>query len=106
MPRKVFDFSRGNFDDLRNSLLHILPDFTMSTGSIDDCWKRWKKLFLGAVHKFIPTKIIKCKNCAPWIDGEVRHFIRKKYDALRKFRKNRSDIRKQILRELSKKVKI
>jgi hypothetical protein len=57
------------------------------------------------VDKFIPTRTIKDKKCPPWIDAEVRHFIRKKYEALRKFRKDRSDIRKQNLRELSQKVK-
>ena len=61
MPRKVFDFTRGNFDDLRNSLLDILPDFTMSTDSIDNCWKRWKKLFLGAVHKLFQQRSLKTK---------------------------------------------
>ncbi len=54
VPRKVFDFNRGNFDELRSSLLRILPDFTMSTDSIDDCWLKWKKLFLDAVGKFVP----------------------------------------------------
>jgi hypothetical protein len=58
VPRKVFDFNRGNFDEFRSSLLRILPDFTMSTDSIDDCWLKWKKLFLGAVGKFVPTKTI------------------------------------------------
>ena len=103
VPRKVFDFSRGNFDDLRNSLRNSLillcPRTVLMIAGKDE------KNCSGAVHKFIPTKIIRDKNFPPWIDGEVRHFIRKKYDALRKFRKNRSDICKQILRELSQKVK-
>ena len=83
--------------------LTLLCQRTVS--NIDDCWLKWKKLFLGAVDKFIPTRTIKDKKCPPWIDGEVRHFIGKKYDALRKFRKDRSDIRKQNLRELSQEVK-
>ena len=99
----TYSGNRGNFDELRSSILRILPDLAMSTDSIDDCWLKWEKMFLGAVD--IPTRTIKDKKCPPWIDGEVRHFIRKKYDALRKFRKDRSDIRKQNLRELSQKVK-
>lgn len=39
-----------------------------------------------------------------WIDGEVRHLIRKKYAALRKFRQHKMEGCKQKLRALSKNV--
>jgi hypothetical protein len=62
VSRKVFDFNGSNFDELPSSHLRILPDFIMSTDSIDDCWLKWKKLFLVAVDKFIPTRTIKDNN--------------------------------------------
>ena len=60
---------------------------------------------MDAVHKFIPVKIVKDVNSPPWIDGEVRYFIRKKYSALKKYRNCRTDYRKRKLRELSQTVK-
>ena len=41
-------------------------------------------------------------NSPPWIDREVRHWIRKKYTALKKFRLNKSPDRKRKLRTLIK----
>jgi hypothetical protein len=44
-------------------------------------------------------------NSPPWIDGEVRHFIRKKYAALKKFRQSKSAARKHKLRTLTQTIK-
>ena len=60
---------------------------------------------MDAVHKFIPIKIVKDVDSPPWIDGEVRYFIRKKFSALKKYRNCRTDYRKRKLRELSQTVK-
>ena len=89
----VFDYRRGNFDELR-SYLTRKPCETISSDDINECWSQWKEWFLNAVQKFITVKKVKDKNSPPWIDGEVRYHIRKKYAALKKYRKIRSDYRK------------
>ena len=53
----------------------------------------------------VPTKLVPDTNSPPWIDGEVRHLIRKKYTALRHYRKNKTSTRKIKLRNLCQKVK-
>ena len=53
----------------------------------------------------MPTKTVNDTNSPPWIDSEVRHHIRKKYGALRKYRLNKSDDNKLKLRSLSQHVK-
>ena len=45
-------------------------------------------------------------NSLPWIDSEVRHWIRKKYTALKKFCLNKTPERKRKLRILSQTVKV
>ncbi len=60
-------------------------------------WLQWKTIF--------QQEQIKDTNSPPWIDNEVRHFIRKKYLALKKYRQNKSETRKRRLRELSRVVK-
>ena len=62
-------------------------------------------MFLTAVESYIPVKTMSDTNSPPWIDREVRHLIRKKYTALKKYRLVKSDARKLKLRTLSKKIK-
>ena len=52
-----------------------------------------------------PVKTITDINSPPWIDSEVRHLVRKKYTALKKYCMNKSDSRKLKLRTISRNVK-
>ena len=54
-------------------------------------------------HK--PTKTVHDTNSAPWIDGEVRYLIRKKYAALKKFHQNKTLERKRKLRASIQNIK-
>ena len=72
---------------------------------LNEHWSNWKDLFLTAVQEHIPIKTVGDKNSPPWIDGEVRHLIRKKYAALKKFRLNKSPERKLKVRKLSQNIK-
>ena len=74
VPQNVYDYKRGNFDELRSFLTHN-PFEDFSSENIDKCWLQWKKLFMDAVHKFIPVKIVKDVNSPPWIDGEVTEIL-------------------------------
>lgn len=103
--RQVFDYKNGNFNDLRESLGRV-PFDIVASDDIDEHWSNWKDLFLTAVKAHIPVKTVYDKNSPSWIDGEVRHLIRKKYAALRQFRKTKTPERKQKLRNLSQQVKI
>ena len=105
LRRKTFDFKKADFDGLRNFLPCVPFDIPLSEENIDLVCKNWKDLFLATVDKFVPTKVIKDCNSPPWIDGEVRHMIRKKYDALRRYRHKKSVDRKRKLRLISQKIK-
>ena len=102
--RKVYDFQNGNLDDLRETLLHT-PFELAEHEDLDEYWSRWKDMFLMAVKDHIPARKVRDTNSPPWIDSEVRHLIRKKYSALRKFRQNRSPERKLKLGSLSQDLK-
>ena len=104
IQKTVFDYNRANFDQLRSFLMDN-PLENFSSENIDECWLQWKKWFLGTVHKFIPIRTVKDVNSPPWIDGEVKYFIRKKYSALKKYRNCRTDYRKRKLHELSQTIK-
>ena len=104
VTRQFYDFKNGNFDDLRDSLTR-LPFDVATSADVNEHWSNWKDLFLTAVKEHIPIKTVGDKNSPPWIDGEVRHLIRKKYAALKKFRLNKSPERKLKLRKLSQNIK-
>ena len=96
---RTYNYKMANFEGLRSCLSNV----PFENGFSDDInivqyWSDWKDLFLTAVNKFVPVKTIKDINSPQWIDGEVRQLVRKKYAALKKFRQNRSIIRKQKLR--------
>ena len=102
--RQVFDFKNGNLDALWESLSRT-PFQIAASEIIDEYWSNWKDLFLSAVKDHVPTKRVRDINSPPWIDGEVRHLIRKKYAALRKYRQHKTEERKQKLRALSQNLK-
>ena len=84
---------------LANTLEHFQSE------DVNRRWAEWKDWFFKAVDQFIRTRTIKDVKSPPWIDGEMRHLIRKKYSALLKYRQCRSEYRKSKLRELSQAVK-
>ena len=104
VKRQVYDFKNGNFDDLRDSLSRV-PFEIAASADINEFWDNWKALFLSAVKDHMPIKTVRNTNSPPWIDSEVRHWIRKKYTALKKFRLNKTPERKRKLRILSQTVK-
>ena len=95
---------RANFEYLRCRLQRLSPEM-FETNDVDIDWSQWKDLFLGEVQKCVPVKVIQDTNSPPWIDGEVRHIMRKKYRALKKYRDNRTEERKRKLRSLSNDIK-
>ena len=91
MMRQAYDFKHENFDDLGESFSRV-PFSIAYSDDIDEHWSNWKLLFLTAVKEHISTKTVHETNSPSWIDGEVRHLKRKKYDAaLSKFRQNVSE---------------
>lgn len=104
IKRLVFDYKNGNFNELRNFLTRFPINVTPSD-NIDDDWQQWKDIFQTAVETYIPMRIVKDTNSPPWIDKDVRTLIRKKYQALKKYRINKSADRKRKLRSVSQQIK-
>jgi hypothetical protein len=82
-----FDYEHGNFEQLRNALTNTTFE-DMPSENIEHHWNCWKEWFLTHVKNSIPMKVVTDTNSPPWIDGEVRHFLRKKYAALKRFRQS------------------
>ena len=89
IKRTVFDYNRGNFNELRATLETVnLSGAVESAVDINHGWLKWKELFLSCVRGSIPVKTISNVNNPPWINGEIIHAIRKKETVRRKLKAN------------------
>jgi hypothetical protein len=73
-----------------NGIYHALNHSSLSpneSSDINNDWKQWKDVFLGAAADYIPLKTVKRRSSPPWIDGEVRRLLSKK-DSCRNERRN------------------
>ena len=106
IKRTVFDYNRGNFDELRATLETVdLYGTVKSAVDINHGWLNWKEQFLSAVCGSIPRKTISNVNNPPWINGEIIHAIRKKETVRRKLKTTPTDILKNKFKALRSKVK-
>lgn len=106
LNRTVFDYRRGNIDDLCSALKIVDFHKIIESGvDINDCWKQWKDTFLGVVTKYIPTKRIKGRYSPPWMNGNIIHEIRKKEAVRRKLKSSPSGALRAKFKELRVRVK-
>ena len=106
IKRTVFDYNRGNFDELRATLETVdLYGTVKSAVDINHGWLNWKEQFLSAVCGSIPRKTISNVNNPPWINGEIIHAIGKKETVRRKLKTTPTDILKDKFKALRPKVK-
>ena len=106
LKRRVFDYKRGNFDELRAALEALdLCSVIESEVNVQEGWMKWKELFLKAAYENIPTKTITNINSPPWINAEIIHVIQKKETARRKLKSFPTDALRNKFRELRAKVK-
>ena len=57
--RSVYDYAKGDFDGLRQSLRSINLSNVVDEGDLESCWQSWKDLFLAAIKDNTPTKRLK-----------------------------------------------
>ena len=88
--RTVWDYKRGNFDVLNETLSHA----PWGTGfdlydTIEEYVDYWTKLFIDTAKEFIPCKdvLIRPKD-KPWVTAHTKLLIRKRNRAWKKYKKS------------------
>ena len=101
-----FNFKRADFAGLRQALHEDpLENYLDEDNTIEDDWLAWKSALFSKINHYIPKLKPRKFVTPPWIDGEVRHAIRKKNSLLKKAKqKDNNDIWKKF-REKRKEVK-
>lgn len=83
--RSAYDYSKGDFDGLVNSLERIpLVDIVISESDVNVAWDKWKDTFLAAVDSFVPKVFRERLFTPPYISRDVLHAIKKKESLRRK----------------------
>jgi hypothetical protein len=86
-PKKtVYMFKDINLEELKYYIdnANLLDLVNMYSYDVDIAWQHWKQKLVGILNVLIPKKIVKSKNCHPWVDGEVVHLSNKKMAARKK----------------------
>ena len=107
LQRFVYDYARGDFDELCSSFEAVNLSNTISTGNfdIDRDWYSWKDTFLAGVADYIPKKKLKGRNPVPWINGPILTRIKKMESLRKKLRLSPSSFLKAKFKDLRSKVK-
>ena len=103
--RSVYDYTKGDFDGLRDALRAVNLTSVVGEGNLESYWQTWKDLFRAAVKDNIPSKRLRGGNPVPWLTGAVINLIKKKEIARRKLKLHPSESLKVKFQTLRSQVK-
>ena len=67
VKRKIWLYSRANFEGLNEDLFARLDSFGAGCSDADTLCRRFQEIFLSSVQKFIPSKLARCRKSPPWL---------------------------------------
>ena len=70
LKKQVWLYKKADIS-LARSLLSQLP-LAKDSDSIDVFWTRWSKMFMTAIHCFVPHKFVSIKSSNPWINNDIK----------------------------------
>ena len=89
VPRKVYQFHKGNLADLNYELSKFKTKFLTNceAKSVEDLWNSYHSEMMLLQEKFIPSKSVKPHQSQPWITHGLKKQLKKK----RKLYKTRNE---------------
>ena len=79
-PRKVFQYKKADYDQMREDLRDYQTDFTEQTkdSSANDTWTKFEEKLKELTNKHIPSKMLSGNKIKkPWMDRTVKAQLRK-----------------------------
>ena len=110
-PRKVFIFSKAQWNSVKTDVLNFSTSFLESykTRSINQNWNDIKSCIESTMNANIPTRTISSKNHKPWLTSDIRHLSRRKHRLYKRAKQSGKPEHNQKFQEVknlcSKKVK-
>ena len=75
--RKVWLYSRVDFDDLNEDLFNSIDNFNISS-DIETSWLDFQDIFMKKINSFIPSRSISCRKHLPWITNNILKLMRQR----------------------------
>ena len=78
--RKIYLYKRADMVGLKDHMTQFKDAYLSedhSHMSINEMWVKFKKGFVEAVERFIPSKMTKTKYSVPWIDLPIKRLVKK-----------------------------
>ena len=84
----VYDYIRGDFEDLWSSLraANLVNSVPNDDVNINIDWHNWKDTLLVVVKDHILKKKLRGRNPVPWINGPIMNLIEKKESTHKKLK--------------------
>jgi hypothetical protein len=102
-PRRIFLYSKGNYDQLRSDIHLFSNSFFGSSPdskSVNENWLDLKQAVTSSAHKNIPTKLVTGHSRHPsWLTPSVRRAIRRRDTLARAARRSGSQIARDRYRK-------
>ena len=79
--RQVYQFSKSNWDALREKCVDISDSIGTRYQSGDDAkslWSHFTSDLHTAIKNYIPSKYVRSRNSPPWLNRHLRRLVRKK----------------------------
>jgi len=103
VPRKVFQYNRGNYDQLRSDIRLFAATFSAShaeSRTVDANWLDLKETLITSIQKNIPTKLVSNRNRKPsWLTPSVQRAIKKRDKLARLAKRTGSQINRDRYRK-------
>ena len=89
-PRKIFNYKKSNWDNMRKDLEDMTPHFDILPDDPEILWNKLKDTLTSSINKNIPSKMSRTNNKLPWVTTETRRLIRKRNSLYAKRKLTRS----------------
>ena len=91
--RKIQLWKRANIEGIKEDVANFVEGFNQTVfENIEQMWKLYKdKLLEILTNKHVPSKMTTTKFTHPWINTDIKKFVRRKNNAHKKARKTRKD---------------
>ena len=99
-----FDYNRMDINGLRDEI-RLVNWMSVLTGSVEDCWSKFKSTLLDLQNKFVPVKVVKDKDKVPWMNYKALKWIKKKHKVFRKYKNSSHPACRRVSKIASREAK-
>ena len=97
VPRNIWCYEKANFEKLNSVLFNADWSPILDAPDVNSSWAAWLDIYLSAVRKHVPSKIIKSPQPKlPWITASLEKEIKLKRSLFRQYKRSKADADRQL----------